>query len=92
MIVNLPHGTVADISDFNNYADEAKVLMTNEGIIISFYRQGEEYISISKTYDEWIEDEQERVQDIIDALARHPSDYVQGIANLQVIDGGGNHS
>jgi len=92
MIVNLPHGTVADISDFNNYADEAKVLMTNEGIIISFYRQGEEYISISKTYDEWIEDEQERVQDIIDSLARHPSDYVQGIANLQVIDGGGNRS
>jgi hypothetical protein len=73
----------------NHGADLLEVSLTEEGIIITFFKRGDEYISIAKTYDEWIEDEQDRVQEIIESLERHPSDYVRRIGELQIIDGGG---
>lgn len=92
MADKIPVKISADIGTYSSYVDSVEISLTTEGIIINFYVNGRELITVAKTYDEWIEDENERLEEILSALARHPSDYVQGIANLQLIDGGGNNS
>lgn len=69
----LPVNISAYIHDYSELAESMSLSLTTEGIIIDFFRNGKLLTSIAKTYDEFIEDEQERLEEVRDCIARHPT-------------------
>lgn len=72
------------IHEYSEYADTLSLTVTDEGIIMTFLSDGEEVISVARTYDEWIEHELDRLEMLRQSMASHP---VNGV-RLTVLDGG----
>ena len=71
----LPVNISAYIRDYSELAESVSLSLTSEGIIIDFFKNGKLLTTIAKTYDEFIEDAQDRIADIRDSIARHPTSY-----------------